>query len=189
MKRICKVCLTEKELEQFPKAAHGKNGRRNQCTECRKTYHRTNSKLYYLKTRTEKLEKVKAYAIANEETIRVRRKKYQSQEIVREKERLRSQRRRQDPTGNPHRAFLTRRYLARKLNAKGYCTKEQLRWRWEYYGNMCYICGVNAQQTDHVIPLAKGGTNWPANLKPICQPCNARKGAKWPYNPQPLQGV
>lgn len=28
---------------------------------------------------------------------------------------------------------------------------------------------------DHVVPLARGGTNWPANIQGLCGPCNNRK--------------
>jgi len=66
-------------------------------------------------------------------------------------------------------------YWARKRQAVGTCTIDQLIARWSFYGNRCYICGVLANATDHVIPLSKGGTGWPANLRPICKSCNSRK--------------
>lgn len=72
------------------------------------------------------------------------------------------------------------RYRARKLSAPGwnYTTASLIRQRWEFYGSRCYICGTPAVATDHVIPLARGGTHWPANLRPICTPCNLAKSAK-----------
>jgi len=70
----------------------------------------------------------------------------------------------------------------RKENADGMTTQEQLQARWDYYGNRCYICGAPAEATDHVIPLNKGGSDWPANLRPICKHCNSKKRDKWPYD-------
>lgn len=170
----------------FPEDKHAKFGRRSQCIECRRAYHRANSKLYYAKHRDAKIAKVVAYEKELRAKGEWRSAPFRSTPEFMEKERLRGRKRRQDVSGNPHRAFLTRRYLARKFNAQGYCTKEQLRWRWEYYGNRCWICNSEATETDHVIPLSKGGTNWPANLRPICKPCNVRKSNTWPYKPLPI---
>jgi len=74
------------------------------------------------------------------------------------------------------------RHRARKSGAAGTVTAEQIAARWEVYGETCYICGGQAEATDHVKPLAAGGTNWPANLRPICGRCNSRKKATWPYD-------
>jgi len=71
---------------------------------------------------------------------------------------------------------------ARKAGASGHATIEQIQARWDYYGNKCYICGKDAEAIDHVVPLAKGGSNWPANLRPICSKCNLKKSSKWPYD-------
>ncbi|MFG1833848.1 HNH endonuclease [Micromonospora chersina] len=43
------------------------------------------------------------------------------------------------------------------------------------------MCGAEGDVLDHVKPLAKGGSGWPANLRPACNPCNLRKSARWPY--------
>lgn len=47
----------------------------------------------------------------------------------------------------------------------------------------CKICGKSSEDgsclvVDHVIPLAKGGTNSIRNLQTLCDPCNAGKAAK-----------
>lgn len=34
---------------------------------------------------------------------------------------------------------------------------------------------------DHIVPLSKGGDNWPANLCIACPTCNMRKNAKLPH--------
>jgi 5-methylcytosine-specific restriction endonuclease McrA len=47
-------------------------------------------------------------------------------------------------------------------------------------GNRCLRCGVSGLDVpltkDHIVPLAKGGTNYASNLQPLCRSCNAWKG-------------
>jgi 5-methylcytosine-specific restriction endonuclease McrA len=80
-------------------------------------------------------------------------------------------------------AKYARDYYARKMGAKGSCTEEQLLARLEMFGGLCYLCGKAGKEVDHVIPLNKGGSDWPANLRPACRSCNAKKSDKdWrPY--------
>lgn len=43
----------------------------------------------------------------------------------------------------------------------------------------CWLCGLpGADTVDHVHPVALGGTNDPANLRPAHAPCNRAKGAR-----------
>lgn len=67
--------------------------------------------------------------------------------------------------------------------AKGTCTQEQIQARVNFYGGCCYVCILLGKQTpyeaiDHVIPLSKGGSNWPSNLRPICKKHNSQKHTK-----------
>lgn len=64
----------------------------------------------------------------------------------------------------------------RRRTAKGRASGPQIAARVAYYGGRCYMCGGPYEHIDHVIPLARGGTNWPANLRPACAKCNLRKG-------------
>lgn len=53
---------------------------------------------------------------------------------------------------------------------------------WSKSGGRCWYCGTQTNpfddfRVDHVVPVADGGTNDPANLAPACHPCNAAKGA------------
>jgi hypothetical protein len=47
------------------------------------------------------------------------------------------------------------------------------------YGNKCLRCGKQEPEikltVDHVLPLAKGGTNDKDNVQPLCKSCNSRK--------------
>ena len=79
------------------------------------------------------------------------------------------------------RASCARRY-ARKVSAPGTCSTEQWEARRAVFGGRCWLrlpgCTGEGTEIDHVIPVARGGTNWPANLRPICVHCNRRKGTK-----------
>lgn len=49
----------------------------------------------------------------------------------------------------------------------------------EKYGNCCLCCGEQKPLTeDHVIPLARGGTDYITNIQPLCGECNSRKGTR-----------
>lgn len=68
-------------------------------------------------------------------------------------------------------------------SAPGRAAPAQIEARVSFYGRLCWICGCDwdalpksDQTIDHVIPLARGGSNWPANLRPACRSCNSRKG-------------
>jgi 5-methylcytosine-specific restriction endonuclease McrA len=69
-----------------------------------------------------------------------------------------------------------RAHLRRTL--VGSCSEQQERWRWDYYGGRCWMCGEEAVEMDHVIAVNRGGSGWPANLRPACRSCNARKRDK-----------
>jgi len=92
------------------------------------------------------------------------------------------------------------RHRAKKFSAKGRYTIDQLNARILYYGGLCAYCRVTpCEGIDHVIPLTRGGSNWPANLRPVCAPCNSSKGnrllSEWkgppreqkPRQPKPLK--
>lgn len=49
----------------------------------------------------------------------------------------------------------------------------------EHYGHKCLACGATGELVaDHVVPIARGGTNTIDNIQPLCRPCNAKKYAK-----------
>lgn len=49
----------------------------------------------------------------------------------------------------------------------------------DWFGDACLCCHSSAPITvDHVIPLARGGTNTIENLQPLCDKCNKSKGAR-----------
>lgn len=80
---------------------------------------------------------------------------------------------------NPEAKRASRRtYKALSKGALGSSTAAQDQARFDYYGGCCAYCGVELGDDwhfDHVIPLSRGGTNWPGNLRPSCPGCNLSK--------------
>lgn len=50
---------------------------------------------------------------------------------------------------------------------------------YKHDGYQCVVCKSNEDLVvDHIVPLAKGGTNARENLQTMCSPCNSSKGVK-----------
>lgn len=57
--------------------------------------------------------------------------------------------------------------------------KTRAAWARQRDGYRCVYCGSGEGLTvDHVIPLARGGSNELSNLATCCGPCNSSKGAR-----------
>lgn len=80
--------------------------------------------------------------------------------------------------------YMRTAYLRRK-EADGITTSEQWQAIIDFYcpDNKCLACGKTFNSEviedkltqDHVIPVSKGGSNWPENMQPICYSCNCSK--------------
>ena len=78
--------------------------------------------------------------------------------------------------------FYNRRREVRKRNIIGSHTRlewEQLK---EKYGYMCLCCKITEPEItlsqDHIIPVAKEGTDFIDNIQPLCRSCNSKKHIK-----------
>lgn len=84
---------------------------------------------------------------------------------------------------NPEKVLATkRRRRARQVGANQIeFNPTQLRERLSMFAG-CWMCGHEAEEVDHVKPLARGGPHILANLRPACISCNRRKSARWPLD-------
>jgi len=89
---------------------------------------------------------------------------------------------------NPEaRAAIRDRRRAREVGASGDYTKDDVRALLKVYGRACFYCSTSLTKfhVDHFIPLARGGSNAPDNLRLSCPSCNFSKGARMPWEWKP----
>ena len=153
--------------------------RRRRALACKKWSDKNRDKVatYY------KPEKQKKYREANREKLRRWFAEYHQKHAA--VKRARSMQWRKD---NPdrykanHRASQqTRR--ARELKAEGRFTRNDINIILHRQKERCVYCGASLKKSyhiDHVVPLSKGGTNWPQNIQLLCAVCNRAKAAKLP---------
>jgi len=73
----------------------------------------------------------------------------------------------------------------RELDADGAYSENDIEKLFEIQNGRCFYCMCNLHSNsqrkfsiDHLVPLFKGGSNWPLNLVLSCKSCNSRKSWK-----------
>lgn len=134
----------------------------------------------YLRNAEAIKSKQKEYRQANPDKIRQQKRKY----VLSYPERVRSTWKRcydskPDLYLEISRVCFARR-RARKSKVDGSFTRQEWQHLKDQHINKCLCCGKdNVKLTpDHVIPLAKNGSNDISNIQPLCLPCNLSKGTK-----------
>ena len=136
------------------------------------------------KSNPESLRKAtRKYLSANREYVREQKRKWRlgSLEAIRERERKWA-------ASNPDK--LRNQWSnrsARKRGATGGYTLKDIADLFDRQSGKCAACKARITKTgstlyhiDHVIPLKRGGSNWPDNLQLLCKPCNLKKGSMPP---------
>jgi len=189
VEKRCSRCGEVKSITEFHKQIASPDGLAGWCKACVRIYQKVyreghrekmaaKQRVYYKRHRAKVATYQKMYQDKHREKIAARKKahyKEHREKIAAKQKVYQEEHLEQFRTYNMQRR-------ARITGASGHVTVEQIQARWDYYGNKCYICGKDAEATDHVIPLSKGGNNWPANLRPICERCNSVKSGRWPYD-------
>lgn len=183
MKR-CSKCAVLKSLEYFqPRRTHS-TGREPWCRACVSTQRRD---VYHLNRET-RLAQIKAYADLHREESAVyhRERRQRLRDVLAKQDRLYYEAHREQAAeyGRQRRALFPEKirlaHLARthrRRSAEGSFTADEWKALCNLYENRCLACGRDdvGLTVDHVVPLAKGGTNWITNLQPLCRPCNSKK--------------
>lgn len=82
---------------------------------------------------------------------------------------------------------------ARKCNAEGFHTEKEAASLYVQQGRKCAYCRARLTKTerhlDHIVALARGGSNWPSNLQWLCASCNLSKSAKDPIDYAQSRGL
>lgn len=72
---------------------------------------------------------------------------------------------------------------AREVGAEGKFTKAEVKALFERQRGKCAYCSKSIRDgyhVDHIVPLARGGSNWITNISLACAKCNTSKGAADP---------
>lgn len=204
MSKKCKECENELPLSHYHFHANTRDKLQPKCKDCVKAYraayyqkHQDRLKAYSVNFYAENSDHVKTYqkkyAAKNTKKVKARSKRWREAN----RESLLVQKREYYETNKSvilpklklysaaHPEYLKastarRRSILRK--ASGSCSSKQMIAKCEYHGWQCYLCGtpvtMKTLHMDHRTPIARGGSNWPANLAPACVPCNLSKSRK-----------
>lgn len=191
--QCCTKCALVKPLDQFSPSNKASTGLQQRCKACCAAWQREYRRRCpdAVRESTERCKRTESYREKCRVRARARRlhagdgiKLYQREWRRRNPGKQAEYQRRWDEK-NPERiraSRLAQAYLRRVRrygrDAVGVATAQAVAGRIEMWGGLCWMCGAPATTIDHVIPIRRGGTHWPANLRPACRSCNARKHEK-----------
>lgn len=199
--RTCKSCNTEFPLtpEHWHKDKKATLGLSYKCKACAKAQSRqwlkdnperaaAQKRVYY----AENIEQFQAYRAANAEHIAQWKREWRKNnpELVRE-HKSDSQKRHRGAANERSRRFSKRHpeqvrkwvriQQHRRRHAGGSFSARDVELQYKSQKGKCWHCGKlvgDKYHLDHLIPIARGGTNDPRNIVISCPPCNQSKGTK-----------
>lgn len=174
--KVCIKCHETKEIGCFGKHTRQRDGLQTECRACRSAYYRA-----YRTAKPDKVQGIRRkYRKENPERVIESQIKYRKEHF----EKVIESRRKWN-TRNPDKLReKKRRRRARQANAEGSHTITDMRRQYKAQKGLCWWCSKpvkwDDRHDDHLIPLSKGGTDWPNNIVISCAHCNLSKNDKLP---------
>jgi 5-methylcytosine-specific restriction endonuclease McrA len=143
--------------------------------------HRATDKRQREKHRDKVLERTRSWRERNRDHVKKYQKSYEAARRDKAKVCARAARWFKE---NPEKALAQcHKRRARVLGAEGFYTPEDIQKILADQNGLCVgiNCGKDISKRftiDHIIPLVRGGSNWPANLQLTCKSCNCKKGKR-----------
>lgn len=193
LSRICRVCGQDTPFENLIKKRHCTDGVDSVCKLCEAARKKKwtednpdkakNSKNDYKKRHPERVKKQSKeyYGKTKVQKNTRRRERYADNP---EPELKAAKEYRKSPKGREVQRIGQKTRRARKLNAEGKYTADDVKKQYDRQRGKCYWCDKkvgDSYHIDHVIPLSRGGDNTPSNIVIACQPCNQSKSDKLPH--------
>jgi 5-methylcytosine-specific restriction endonuclease McrA len=192
--KTCTKCKAEKPKTEFYTQSKSKDGLQPNCSEC----HKALSKIWRSENKDRKAESNKAWRLSNQDRSKEMASAWY--QLNKDRKSASSKARRmlnpekEAANGRAWRkanmdivAAKSRNRRAIIRGSKGTHTATDIKAIFEKQSGLCANCevklfksGKNKFHADHIMPLALGGSNWPANLQCLCPTCNLSKGAKHP---------
>jgi len=177
--RRCKVCVSEWGRHYYEANAEWIKGKSRQWRESNLQKAKDTDRRRYEENPERKKASARRYREAHPEKQKEYARRYREANAEKVREINRRWR-----VANPGRAAAIRhRRRARKVEAGGRHTAEDIRLQYEGQNGRCWWCGCKLDDTyhiDHRIPLARGGSNDASNIVIACPTCNLSKGARLP---------
>lgn len=181
--KICCRCRLERPLDSFGKSSREADGLRPECKTCRaadyaSNAHRLRAKqgAYYRANREQRRRAQRVYNLINAAAIAAKSSRRRSQWTQSQRlqaKALKDSWKLRNPEKVAASSAVTRH---NRLAAPGEFTSRQWLLLCSLYRSRCAACGSCAPLTpDHIVALARGGSNDIANIQPLCLGCNRRK--------------
>lgn len=207
--KICTKCKIEKPKTEYRKDSKSKDGISHSCKQCRDAYNAAyraanaesiaikcreyqdrnresiaaQKRKYNAENAAEIAEQTRAYRDKNRSEIAAQKSAHYSKN----KESISLRLKKYYESNREMFSAHGRARKARKKNAEGRHSASEVVVIFEKQRGLCANCkaallmsGKQKYHVDHIMPLAKGGSNWPSNLQCLCPTCNLKKNAKDP---------